>query len=483
MNIASLVSVHARKTPSKAAIEAGTDVITYEHFDRRIRQLASRLRTAGVEAGDVVAVWMRDTPMHIAAIFAAARVGAVLLPLDARWTLPEIARNTDRFKPKAILTDNERRIAAITNVVGTGDLDSTAPDSHPPVELADQPMVYALTSGTTGEPKAMILTHEDMHGRFVTGWTEYPLLESDRFLNALPLAYGAARVHVLGLLCLGATVVMIPTISEPIEVVHVVNERRVSALMLPPNVTRALLAMVKDRPVDRLFPNLRLYLSATASIRPDERAAVSGLVCPNLIDIYASTGGGPAVLLTPEITATAPDSAGRPVKGIEVEVVDEHGQARPAGEIGWVRLRGRGVTRQFASADATGDEGLRDGWYYPGDLGSFDARGLLYLHGRTADLIKRGGLMVYSQEVERVLASHPACQEAAVAGIPSPTLGEEVAAFVITSAPVTPAELLVHCRRHLASHKIPKHITILDTFPRNANGKVVKSQLIGLIQT
>ena len=83
MNIASLVSVHARKTPSKAAIEAGTDVITYEHFDRRIRQLASRLRTAGVEAGNVVAVWMRDTPMHIAAIFAAARVGAVLLPLDA----------------------------------------------------------------------------------------------------------------------------------------------------------------------------------------------------------------------------------------------------------------------------------------------------------------------------------------------------------------------------------------------------------------
>ena len=344
-------------------------------------------------------------------------------------------------------------------------------------------MVYALTSGTTGEPKAMVLTHEDMHGRFLTGWNEYPLLQTDRFLNALPLAYGAARVHVLSLLCLGATVVMFPSIAEPAELVQVINDRNISAVMLPPNVTRALLTMTRDRTGGRLFPKLRLYLSATAGIQIEERAAVAARICANLIDIYASTGGGPAVLLTPEITAIAPDSAGRPVKGIDVEIVDEQGRTLAPGEIGWVRLRGRGVTRQFASAEVAGDEGLRDGWYFPGDLGSFDDRGLLFLRGRTADLIKRGGLMIYSQEVERVLASHPACQDAAVVGIPSPTLGEEVAAFVIASSPVTPAELLVYCRRHLASHKLPKHITLLDSFPRNANGKVLKSQLASLIQT
>jgi long-chain acyl-CoA synthetase len=169
---------------------------------------------------------------------------------------------------------------------------------------------------------------------------------------------------------------------------------------------------------------------------------------------------------------------GRPMITMNVEVVDEHGAPAPAGTVGPLRIGGPGVTTAFAGVVAPGDEGIRDGWYYPGDLGSFDERGLLHLHGRASDLIKRGGLMVYAQEVEQALRRHESVVDAAVVGAPSESLGEEVVAFVVLKAPVEEAALIQHCRRELAPFKVPARITVVDALPRNTSGKVIKAELL-----
>jgi acyl-coenzyme A synthetase/AMP-(fatty) acid ligase len=229
---------------------------------------------------------------------------------------------------------------------------------------------------------------------------------------------------------------------------------------------------------DRHFmPDLRLYISTTGRLQPEERQALINRIAPNLVDYYGSTGGGLVTFFSTKEANHAPTSVGRPALGVEVEIVDDVDRPLRAGKIGRIRIRGPGVTTRFAGDFSTADEGIHHGWYYPGDIGHFDEDGYLYLLGRTADLIKRGGLMVHAQEVERVLQAHEAVLETAVVGIPSAELGESVAAFVTVTRPVESRELVFHCRRNLAPYKVPGTIEIVESLPRNANGKILKSEL------
>ena len=149
-----------------------------------------------------------------------------------------------------------------------------------------------------------------------------------------------------------------------------------------------------------------------------------------------------------------------------------------AGPSAGYRVRGAAITTRVIGDDGPGDEGFRDGWYYPGDLGRIDKRGILHLHGRAADLIKRGGLMVHAQEVEQALRRHDSVADAAVVGFPSAALGQEVAAFIVPRGPVDARELIRHCRHELAPFKVPTRVEFVAALPRNPNGKVIKDLLL-----
>lgn len=476
MNLAAIIAGHTGSHPDKPAVESGSEILTYRELTDLAGRIAGRLRQSGVEAGALVGTRMMDTPQHVASLVAIAWVGGIILPIDWRSTELEMRRVVERFQPHLVLTDNQRPVPRDLKPLGLEHIERETPVADEPVELADAPLVYALTSGTTGLSKGVIVTHEEMYERFLVFTQEGMIQPDDRFLPAMPLAYAAGREFHMSLLISGATIVKAPAIFGADELVSIVEDKQADVLLVSPNISRQLLAL-QDGNEGHLLPRLRAYVSSTGKLTPEERAAIRARITPNLIDFYGSTGSGPISAIAGPQDEPDPTSVGHITARVEVEIVDEDGTPLSRNEVGAIRLRGPRITKAFVGDVESRSEGIVDGWYYPGDLGSIDENGLLHLQGRSADLIKRGGLMVHAQEVERILMLHDSVSEAAVVGIPSPELGEEVGAFVVGNGKVDPQILILHCKKHLAPHKVPVRIEPIDALPRNASGKVQKARL------
>jgi len=474
MNLYAGLANLARYQPGKVAVETPRRQVTYAELDALSRRIAGGLRAAGAGAGDVVGLRLHDTPEHIAALFAVLRLGAIILPLDWRGTRVEYDRLVDEFRPGLVLDDSSPATGWPNSI--TLDATQAAPEDDGPVaDAAGAPMGYSLTSGTTGRPAAMVVTHEQFHARLAARTIEGVFARTDRFLAVLPLAYPAGREHAICLVLLGATVVQCSALSTPAELVEFIRQREITATAFPPNMVRGLLEIAgEDGP---LLPGLRHFTSVTSKLSPEERAQIRKSICPRMIDSYGSTGTGTVAIIDNAADGAEPTAVGRLVMGIEVEAVDESGMPLPEGVTGEIRVRGPAISTRAINASGDRREGFRDGWYYTGDLGRLDARGILHLDGRAADLIKRGGLMVYAQEVEQALRRHPLVSDAAVVGVPSQRLGQEVVAFVVTRSPADRKDIVRHCRQELAPFKIPSRIEFVDDLPRNASGKVDKSRL------
>lgn len=476
MNLYTRLANLALQQPDKTAIEGANASLTYAEFDYKVRCISGALRGAGVGQGDTVAVRMRETRDHIAAMFAIMRIGATILPLDWRGTRNEFERVARRHPPRVFVSDDTPSKDWFQSVVDCATVGDDKPDAEPPADVVDAPLIYSLTSGTTGEPKLMVVTHEQLLARCLNRAVQSMFLPTDRFLNTLALAFTAGREHALSAVLIGATLSLYPLLFDAKELIAFVNSNAITGMNLSPNMSRSLLSLASTG--ERLMPGLRVMISTTGKLQPEERAAIRTRVSPNLIDYYGATAVGLIAVLTGETDDGDPSSVGRPVLGVEVGIADDDGNALPAGEVGRIRVRGPAVALPGPGTIADADEGFRGGWFYPGDLGYLSPEGMLRLHGRAADLIKRGGLMVHAQEVEQALRRHPAIADAAVVGAPSAELGQEVVAFVVVSGPVEAKELTRHCRGEVAPFKVPARFIVVENLPRNANGKVVKAELL-----
>lgn len=476
MNIQSRLSYLGRCQPDKTAVESAGDRLTYAELDLLVRRIAGFLRSQGAGPGDVVGLRLKDTPAHVAALFAVARIGAAILPLDWRGTAAELERVVGQFKPKVILGDGRLRDYRPPGLAEFAEAIDFEPDSGVASAGWNDVMAYNLTSGTTGLPKAVVTTHDQMLARCMTRAVEGIFTRDDRFLTVLPLAFTAGRETVICLLLLGATVVLFPSLFEPRELVEFVNKNKITSLTLSPNMSRAILREMAPQE-GLLFPDADRIVSVTGRLEPEERAAMQSRIVKRVVNSYGSSGTGAMAVVTGDDDVAGPTAVGHCAIGMEIEIADIDGNALPTGQVGRIRVRGRAVANEIVGAPS-GEERIRDGWYYPGDMGSLDKRGILHLADREADLIKRGGLMVHAQEVEQVLRRHPDITDAAVVGAPSPELGQIVVAFVVGSGGLTAKDIVRYCRGELAGYKIPARIEFLDALPMNAMGKVMKAKLL-----
>jgi long-chain acyl-CoA synthetase len=521
MNLGRLVVESARRFPERIAVSWGDRVTTYADLDRRTNALAHGLRALGVQKGDRVAVLMRNRPELIETMFACFKAGFCLVPLNSRFTAPEVAFHVQDAAAAAIVTDGDGSL--VVQSAGLADLTTVVagertPAPQPTPGFADLPGVAGVvgfeevvaagdpadvdvatdrddlawlfyTSGTTGRPKGAMLSHGVL-GFVTAAWLAdvTPLHQQDVTLHAAPLSHGAG-FHAIASLARGAHQLLPDaTRFDPAAILDLLARARVTNTWLVPTQIVMLLDELAGRRPD--LPQLRHLVYGGAPFAPADLRQALETFGPVLVQIY---GQGETPMTATWLSAgdhadlargghpERLSSAGVARIGMDVRILDDHEAPVDEGEVGEVCVRGNAVMLGYWERPDATAETLRNGWLHTGDLGRIDREGYLYLLDRAKDLIITGGSNVYAVEVEAVLADHPDVHEVAVIGVADRTWGEQVVAIVVPRETVDPSELesvlLAHCAERLAGYKRPRRVVLRDALPRNAYGKVLKRDL------
>lgn len=474
MNIADALDIHARARPDHPALIHGDVVVSHAALRERVRGLAAHIRTLVPDPRGIIGLCLDDGVDHVVAMFAAARAERAMLPMDRRWTAGDKERLIAHFRPDVVIVEADE--SAVFDVPTVGRADVFAAKADPETAFgsdAEAPLWLSLSSGTTGRPKGPLITHRHFFRRMMTHWINLGVNARDRFVVATPMYFGGGRTFLMSVLCSGGTAILSPPPFAIETLPALVRDHGATSLFLVPTQLRRLLELDADAVAP--LRGLHLLLSSGAPLGADERVAIRDRLCPNFFEYYASTEGGGVTLLTPADIARKPRSVGRPVFAVEVEAVDDADRPLPPGEVGRLRYRGPGVAIGYHGDPEASLEAFRDGWFYPGDLGSVDAEGYLTLAGRSKDMIIRAGVNIYPADVEAVLNAHPAVRDSAVVGIASPVLGEEVAAAVVLAADIGEPELIDWCRPRLAAYKVPARIVVVAELAKTSAGKVDKA--------
>jgi acyl-CoA synthetase (AMP-forming)/AMP-acid ligase II len=352
--------------------------------------------------------------------------------------------------------------------------------------VADEADAYQMyTSGTTGHPKGAVLQHRAVCSNVVQLMPIVRLGRGERYLIVAPLYHAAAAVTQFVVVASGGSL-FVQEDFVPGEVVRALSEEKLTVALLVPAMIQACLVMVPDVAARR-YDALRLVVYGASPIAAETlRRAMEVFQC-GFVQGYGMTETS-AVLtaLTPadheRALADRPElllSAGRPLLGTELRIVDEHDRPQPPGSIGEIAGRGPQLMRGYWNLAEASAAALRGGWMHTGDAGRLDEDGYLYIEDRVKDMIVSGGENVYPREVENVLFQHPAVADAAVIGVPDERWGETVKAIVVrkAGASVAAEELIEFCRARLGGYKLPRSVDFTDALPRNPSGKVLKRDL------
>jgi len=479
LNIVEAVAHRARTAPSHPAIRDEDRALDYAGLAAAVARMAGWLQAQGIGRGDMVALQLMDDTSFPIAFLGVAQIGAVVLPID--WKVPdhELTRMLAAFGPRLALLRAEAAMpAGCTGVV----LDEVSAeiDAAPPAPIQrmhwDDPCHIILSSGSTGAPKGMVITHGQQMMRFLGLTQALGRSRDNRYLSAVPLCFSAGRNFLLYHLLGGGSVTFQPPLFSAPEYVAAVAAAEATFTLTVPTVGRWLL----DQPASVLqgLATLKTLIVAAAPLSAEDKLALLSRVSPAFHEVYGASGAGVIALLTPEETRLYPDSIGRPIFPIEAEVVDEAEQPVARGTPGRLRIRGPSLSTRFQGVTPTETaESFRGGWYYPGEIATIDDAGYIRLKGRASSLIIRGGINIHPEEVEAALMAHPAVAEAGATGMPSADYGEEVRAFVVLRQPVEVGDLILHCRTTLVAYKVPREIIVVPALPKTTTNKLSRPGL------
>ena len=496
------IESNAALRPAHPFIEFGALTLSHADFARAVRRVANGLLAQGITAGQRVLATLPNCPEYLVLRFAVQRIGAVFVTCSSLYADDEIRYQLEASGAVLAIADVEsaervRAIAAAVNtvrdvlLVEPGRMEASAADVNGwlrscsdelslPFPDVDALSMLMYTSGTTARPKGVMITHGNEMFASLSIANAFAYTRFERLLHYFPLYHINGGLALLGPVILrGATLVMVPKFSASTFSRTLVEERITMAAM---NATH--IKMLLNQPASPYDNQHQVYRAQFALPLDIERreafsARFGGIT---LVEAYGLTEGMGICIAAPVDALWKPGSAGLPLPGYAIRLVDDHGVEVATGEPGQLLLQCQsrhGLCQGYFEDPQASAALLRDGWLHTGDVGMLDEDGYFYFLERDKDMIKRAGFNVAAAEVERVLLEHASVKEAAVVGISDEMREEAIVAFVVAAGATAPnaRELREHCSSRLAPYKVPEFVATLDALPENFLGKVEKKLL------
>ncbi|AGL02114.1 class I adenylate-forming enzyme family protein [Desulfoscipio gibsoniae] len=498
MNLSSIVENNASWNPKATAIictETDTKY-TYEEFNKLINRFGCALQEMGVQKEDRVAIYLPNSPEFLISHFAIARIGAVAVPFNVMFKGPEIKYILNNSKAKVLIAAAKEAalnvvevlpgIPTLERVITVGETElagavtfasmiESGKDELEMVDCAPSDTVSILyTSGTTGQPKGAMLTHNNfLSNARLNGTRVLHVNDQDLFYTGTPFCHVFYVLSVLGPIYAGAGIV----VSErfmPDKTLESISKYRVTHYAGVPTMWIYMLNEYTPEKYD--VSSWRFAQSAGASMPGEYISKIENTFRVGFCECYGSTETSSTVSFG-RLGHGKVASIGPPAWGYQFKIIGDDGKELGPNEVGEIVLRGPGVFKGYwEMPEATKEVLSEDGWFKTGDLGKYDEDGYYYIVDRKKDMIICGGYNIYPREIEEVLYTHPKVFEAVVIGVPDKEKGEIPKAYIKLKQGVEaePAEIVQFCKERMAAYKSPRQVEFVDDFPKNPTGKILK---------
>jgi len=499
LNIANGISEFALAQPNAAAVIDGDRRWTYAELDVRANQVAHLIGGLGLAPKTPVAVLLGNRGEYMEVAAGLARAGHPFVPLNPRMSASEVDYIMGHSEAQALILDDALSGIAAGSVEGLHtvfSIDGTTLGSDYEAALADQPMhrpdvvvaetdpfCIAYTSGTTGKPKGVLISHRSRTLQFYTSSIEWGLGTGRTSIAVAPMYHGAGFLFGYTPVAMGGTVAMLRR-WDPAELLEMIGKVKAQSIFLVPTHAQMIRSLGPEKLAEFDLSSLdTIYFNAAAlpvALKEWVMEFFSGV---DIHELYGSTEGGIVTNLRPVDARRKAGSVGHPWYMTEVRVVDDEGKAVPPGTPGELFSRSPFLMNGYLKDDAaTAECTTDDGFLTCGDIVVVDDEGFISIVDRKKDMIISGGVNVYPRDVEEQIVTHEAVVEAAVIGTPDEKWGESVVAYVVLKPGQTLhlEDLDEHLRDRLAAYKIPRDVRAIEALPRNASGKVLKTDLRAL---
>lgn len=512
MLLGDILISNASRYPNKLALVDGNNRMNWKELNERVNRVANMLLSLGMSKGDRIAILAESCHQYAEVLFACTKNGLIAVCLNYRLSPEQLSRMMKITQPKAIIVQTKFRdiiesirpeLFSVDKFIGLENghgypidfesLVSKSSNNEPISELSeDDGYAICFSSGTTGEPKAALISHKNRIANCIQISVARGATRDNIVLLPLAMYTVGTQQYLFSYAFMGATLIIINFTPE--DYLKAIENEKVDTIF----INRTLYALIKEyleksRKVYDLT-SIRMAHSAGQKLSYEHWREVLGFFnYPLLIKGLAVTEAGPVTFGIPEEYKTwlssgineeekkKFDALGKPLLGVQIRVVDENDQELPQGEIGQLIVKGENVVKYFWNQPHVSEQVLRDGWLHTGDLAMVDKDGYMHLIGRKDDRIRTGVYNVFPIEIEEVMARHPAVEEPAVFGVPDERWDEMIIAAVIIKKgyQVTEEELKEHCRKHLARFQVPKKIIFVKEFPRHPVWhRVLKKELV-----